>query len=94
VVAPLLSRKLGASFSGDEIAENRSSTLKLSRFILWVNPIGDFLCLHVSVPEIQEALQCTICRTMVKYDEVLNNLDVDVRLGVTSSFPLESSMKG
>lgn len=30
---------------------------------------------------------------MVKL-EVLNNLAVDVRLGVTSSFPLESSMKG
>lgn len=31
---------------------------------------------------------------MVKLEEVLNNLDIDVRFGVISSFPLESSMKG
>lgn len=31
---------------------------------------------------------------MVKLAEVLNNLDIVVRFGVISSFPLESSMKG
>ena len=47
MIAPLLGGKLGACFSGDGVPKNRGSTLEFSRFILWVNPIGDFLCLYI-----------------------------------------------